>query len=171
VIRSPDRRCPRPATAEFVYSRSVRSYTVSPDDMRPMGTVTAPRRTICSSMPSLRRMLSRAELDEVMRIVRPHMPATAAYRWPLLEAANGCRTWVKRENATPTGAFKVRGGLVSGCRLLARGPVRGLITAKRGNHGQSIAFTGRVHSVPVTVVVPKATARTRTPRWRPGEPR
>jgi threonine dehydratase len=106
-------------------------------------------------VPSLRRMLSRAELDEVMRILRPHVPATPAYRWPLLEAATGCRTWVKHENATPTGAFKVRGGLVYGSHLLAAGPVRGLITATRGNHGQSIAFAGRVHSVPVTVVVPK----------------
>jgi threonine dehydratase len=100
-------------------------------------------------------MLSRGELHEVMRIVRPHVPPTPAYRWPLLEAATGCRTWVKHENATPTGAFKVRGGLVYVSRLLAAGPVRGLITATRGNHGQSIAFAGRAHNVPVTVVVPE----------------
>jgi len=100
-------------------------------------------------------MLSHAELDQATRIVRPHVPATPAYRWPLLEAATGCRTWVKHENATPTGAFKVRGGLVYVSRLLAAGSVRGLITATRGNHGQSIAFAGRAHSVPVTVVVPE----------------
>ncbi len=100
-------------------------------------------------------MISRADLDAAARIVRPHVPVTPAYRWPLLENVTGTPTWVKHENATPTGAFKVRGGLVYLARLLERGPVHGLITATRGNHGQSLAFAGRAHDVPVTVVVPE----------------
>ncbi len=91
-----------------------------------------------------------------MRMVRPHVPVTPAYRWPLLEGVTGAPTWVKHENATPTGAFKVRGGLVYVSRLVAGDhAVRGMITATRGNHGQSVAYAGRAHGVPVTVVVPE----------------
>jgi threonine dehydratase len=97
-----------------------------------------------------------AELDAALRIVRPHVPVTPAYRWPLLEKVTGTPTWVKHENATPTGAFKVRGGLVYVARLLdAERPVRGMITATRGNHGQSLAYAGRAHGIPVTIVVPE----------------
>ena len=101
-------------------------------------------------------MLTRAELDAAVRIVRPHVPVTPAYRWPLLEKVTGTPTWVKHENATPTGAFKVRGGLVYVARLLdAERPVGGMITATRGNHGQSLAYAGRAHGIPVTIVVPE----------------
>lgn len=89
-------------------------------------------------------------------MVREHVPVTPAYRWPLLEAVTGSPTWVKHENGTPTGAFKVRGGLVYVERLVASGrTVRGLTTATRGNHGQSLAFAGRAHGIPVTIVVPE----------------
>ena len=101
-------------------------------------------------------VITRAELDAALRIVRPHVPVTPAYRWPLLEKVTGTRTWVKHENATPTGAFKVRGGLVYVARLLdAERLVRGMITATRGNHGQSLAYAGRAHGIPVTIVVPE----------------
>jgi threonine dehydratase len=101
-------------------------------------------------------MLTQADLDAATAIVRRHVPVTPAYRWPLLEEATGTRTWVKHENATPTGAFKVRGGLVYVERLLASGrQVRGLVCATRGNHGQSIAYAGRAHGLPVTIVVPE----------------
>jgi threonine dehydratase len=101
-------------------------------------------------------VITRAELDAALRIVRPHVPVTPAYRWPLLEKVTGTPTWVKQENATPTGAFKVRGGLVYVARLLdAERPVRGMITATRGNHGQSLAYAGRAHGIPVTIVVPE----------------
>lgn len=101
-------------------------------------------------------MITRSELDEAVRVVRSHVPVTPAYAWPLLEAATGTPTWVKHENATPTGAFKVRGGLVYLHRLQAEGrPVRGLVSATRGNHGQSLAFAGRAHGVSVTIVVPE----------------
>jgi len=101
-------------------------------------------------------VITRAELDAALRIVRPHVPVTPAYRWPVLEKVTGTPTWVKHENATPTGAFKVRGGLVYVARLLdAERPVRGMITATRGNHGQSLAYAGRAHGIPVTIVVPE----------------
>jgi threonine dehydratase len=101
-------------------------------------------------------VITRAELDAAVRIVRPHVPVTPAYRWPLLERLTGTPTWVKHENATPTGAFKVRGGLVYVGRLLeAEHSVRGMITATRGNHGQSLAYAGRAHDIPVTIVVPE----------------
>ena len=101
-------------------------------------------------------MITRAELDAAVRIVRPHVPVTPAYRWPLLEKVTGTPTWVKHENATPIGAFKVRGGLVYVARLLGTGAgVRGMITATRGNHGQSMAYAGRAHGIPVTIVVPE----------------
>ncbi|MGV1009584.1 MAG: threonine dehydratase [Dermatophilaceae bacterium] len=101
-------------------------------------------------------MLSQQDLDEATRIVRAHMPVTPAYRWPLLEEVTGTPTWVKHEDTTPTGAFKVRGGLVFVERLLRSGrPVPGLVAATRGNHGQSVAYAGREHGIPVTIVVPE----------------
>ncbi len=101
-------------------------------------------------------MLTREELDEATRIVRTHVPVTPAYRWPLLEEVTGTPTWVKHENATPTGAFKVRGGLVFVEHLLRSGrAVPGLVAATRGNHGQSVAYAGRQHGIPVTIVVPE----------------
>lgn len=101
-------------------------------------------------------MLTDADLDDAVRIVRAHVPVTPAYRWPLLEELTGTPTWVKHENCTPTGAFKVRGGLVYVDRLLRSGrEVRGLVSATRGNHGQSLAYAGRAHGLPVTIVVPE----------------
>ncbi len=93
-------------------------------------------------------------LDAASAIVREVMPPTPQYAWPLLAARTGAEVWVKHENHTPTGAFKVRGGLVYAAGLRARPEVRGLVTATRGNHGQSIALAGRSVGLPVTIVVP-----------------
>jgi threonine dehydratase len=83
------------------------------------------------------------------------VPVTPTYRWPLLAAELGAEVWVKHENTTPTGAFKVRGGLVLLDRLRREEPdLAGVISATRGNHGQSLAFAGRLHGIPVTIVVP-----------------
>jgi threonine dehydratase len=101
-------------------------------------------------------MLTQADLQDASRIVGAHVPVTPAYRWPLLEDVTGTPTWVKHENATPIGSFKVRGGLVFVDRLLqSSGTVPGLIAATRGNHGQSVAYAGREHGVPATIVVPE----------------
>jgi threonine dehydratase len=83
------------------------------------------------------------------------MPPTPAYAWPLLSERLGATAIVKHENHTPTGAFKVRGGLVYVERLKRERPnVTGLISATRGNHGQSIAYAAGRHRVPVTIFVP-----------------
>ncbi len=113
-------------------------------------------------------MLTQEDLDDAAWIVAAHVPVTPAYRWPLLEQVTGTATWVKHENATPTGAFKVRGGLVFTERLLRRGAgVPGLIAATRGNHGQSVAYAARgnhgqsvayaarEHGLSATIVVPE----------------
>jgi threonine dehydratase len=84
------------------------------------------------------------------------VPPTPAYRWPLLDREVGAQVWVKHENHTPTGAFKVRGGLVYAQRLRTQRPgVSGIISATRGNHGQSLAFAGRAAGLGVTIVVPE----------------
>jgi len=100
-------------------------------------------------------LFDRRQLDEAMDVVHARMPATPQYAWPLLERRAGCRIWVKHENHTPTGAFKLRGGLVYLDDLARRGPCRGIVTATRGNHGQSIPFAARLHGIPVRVYVPR----------------
>lgn len=102
-----------------------------------------------TALPSL------SDLEAAAEIVRGAMPPTPQFSWPLLDAALGTQAWVKHENHTPTGAFKVRGGVVYVQRLAQREPgVRGLIAATRGNHGQSIAYAARRHGMAVTIVVP-----------------
>jgi threonine dehydratase len=82
-------------------------------------------------------------------------PPTPQYAWPLLAARSGAEVWVKHENHTPTGAFKVRGGLVYLDRLKRDRPgVPGVVSATRGNHGQSLAYAGKRAGLPVTIVVP-----------------
>ena len=84
------------------------------------------------------------------------VPRTPAYAWPLLSAEVGAQVWVKHENQTPTGAFKVRGGLVYLDRLCREQPdVTGVVSATRGNHGQSLAYAGARAGVRVVIVVPE----------------
>ncbi|MET3131193.1 threonine dehydratase [Oxalobacteraceae bacterium GrIS 1.11] len=98
---------------------------------------------------------SLAELDAAAATVYAAMPATPQFSWPLLNQALGTEVWVKHENHSPTGAFKVRGGLVYVDALVRRQPeVKGLIAATRGNHGQSIAYAARRHGLHVSIVVP-----------------
>src|ERR1700704_4138648 len=94
------------------------------------------------------------EFAEAQGIVSRHMAPTPQFAWPLLGAHVGAEVWVKHENCTPTGAFKVRGGLVYMDRLVRERPdVRGVVCATRGNHGQSVAFAGKQAGVAVTIVV------------------
>src|SRR5438046_10183622 len=99
-------------------------------------------------------MLAPYDLDGAERIVSAAMRPPPQYVWPLLSAKTGCETWVKHENHTPIGAFKVRGGLVHMHLRKERGETNGVITATRGNHGQSIPFAARREGIPATVVVP-----------------
>jgi threonine dehydratase len=98
---------------------------------------------------------SLVELEAAARLVYRALPPTPQFAWPLLAARLGCEVWVKHENHTPTGAFKVRGGLVYFARLQEREPeLGGVVSATRGNHGQSIAYAARRHGVAATIVVP-----------------
>ena len=95
-------------------------------------------------------------LEQAAAAVYGVMPPTPQYAWPLLARELGCEVWVKHENHTPAGAFKVRGGLVLLDRMAREGNLPpGMVTATRGNHGQSVPFAARRHGVPVTVVVPE----------------
>jgi threonine dehydratase len=101
-----------------------------------------------------------ADIEAAARIVHAHMPPTSQYCWPLLCEALGTEVWVKHENQTPVGAFKIRGGLVHFARLAERGALPGgVISATRGNHGQSVGFAARLHGIPATIVVPHGNSR------------
>jgi threonine dehydratase len=100
-------------------------------------------------------MFTLTELEDVIPLVRASVPPTPQYAWPLLKAQTGVEVVVKHENHTPIGAFKVRGGIVYFDRLKREWPqVQGIVTATRGNHGQSLAFAGARAGVAVTIVVP-----------------
>jgi threonine dehydratase len=101
-------------------------------------------------------MYTREAIQTAQSIVRAAMPATPQQRWPLLDEHLGAQVWVKHENHTPVGAFKMRGGLVYFDALLQREPhCTGVISATRGNHGQSVAFAAKRHGMAVTIVVPR----------------
>jgi threonine dehydratase len=100
-------------------------------------------------------MFNLGELEAAQQIVHAAMPATSAHEWPLLAERLGTRVVVKHENHTPTGAFKVRGGLIYLDRLKRERPgTAGIISATTGNHGQSLAFASRRYKLPVTIYVP-----------------
>lgn len=99
------------------------------------------------------------ELREAARSVHAIMQPTPQYAWPRLAEATGCPVWVKHENHTPTGAFKVRGGIVYMETLRRNGrPIKGVVTATRGNHGQSVAFSAVRNGIPATIFVPRGNA-------------
>jgi len=100
-------------------------------------------------------MFTLPELEAALSLVHESFPGTPQYAWPLLAERCGAEVWVKHENHTPTGAFKLRGGLIYAERLKRERPrVCGIVSATRGNHGQSLAWAGRRYGVAVTVVVP-----------------
>jgi threonine dehydratase len=96
-----------------------------------------------------------SQIEDAARVVGTVMRPTAEIQWPLLSARCHAEVWVKHENHTPVGAFKLRGGIVY-MGALARAPRRatGVIAATRGNHGQSIAYAAHRHGFTATIVVP-----------------
>jgi threonine dehydratase len=97
-----------------------------------------------------------ADLDAAAEQVYEYMLPSAQINWPLLSQRCGCEVWVKHENHNPTGAFKVRGGITYLSSLLRREPgLRGVVTATRGNHGQSVAHAAGLHGIRAVVVVPE----------------
>ena len=112
-------------------------------------------------------------LQAAARSVLALMPPTPQYRWPQLEAAfalrpgDGTELWLKHENHSPVGAFKIRGGIVYFDRLAAAGQLpAGVVSATRGNHGQSIAFAAARHAVPALIVVPRGNSREKNAAMR-----
>ena len=100
-------------------------------------------------------MFTLSDLEGAQRLIHTSFPATPQYAWPLLARRLGAEVWVKHENHTPTGAFKVRGGLVYAERLRRERPeIAGIVSATRGNHGQSLAYAGLRFGLVVTIVVP-----------------
>jgi len=87
--------------------------------------------------------------------IKPYLAPTPFYHYPALDALTGAEVYVKHENHQPVGAFKVRGGINLVSRLTAEERARGLIAASTGNHGQSIAYAGRLFGAQVTIVVPE----------------
>jgi threonine dehydratase len=105
------------------------------------------------SAPNL--LFSLAELEAAAQLVHRTTTPTPQYAWPRLAERTGCEVWVKHENHTPTCAFKVRGGIVYMDNLKRSGAkVTGVISATRGNHGQSIAFSASRAGIPATIYVP-----------------
>jgi threonine dehydratase len=104
---------------------------------------------------SLNRAAELRRLRAAASVVNAVIPPTPQYCWPLLSQAMGAAVWVKHENHTEVGAFKVRGGLTYLHALRRREPeLRGVIAATRGNHGQSIALAARQNGMTATIVVP-----------------
>jgi threonine dehydratase len=100
--------------------------------------------------------LTRDDIEQAAHHVYQVMPATAQYAWPLLAERLGCTVWVKHENHTPTGAFKVRGGITFMHWLKRTHPdVKGIVTATRGNHGQSLALAAGALGLRALIVVPQ----------------
>ena len=107
------------------------------------------------------------DIEQAAAVIRPWCPPTPQYAWPLLAERAGCEVWVKHENHTRTGAFKLRGGLHYLHQLKASGRAcAGLIAATRGNHGQSIGLAGRAFGLPVTIVVPHGNSREKNAAMR-----
>ena len=106
------------------------------------------------SMPN--PLFDLAELESAAQLVHRTVPPTLQYAWPLLAKRTGCEVWVKHENHTPACAFKVRGGIAYMDNLKrSRATVTGVISATRGNHGQSIAFSASRAAIPATIYVPR----------------
>lgn len=97
-----------------------------------------------------------SDIEAAAQVVYREFQATPQYRWALLSERLGTHCWVKHENHTPVGAFKIRGGLTYFEQLRQRGALpREVISATRGNHGQSIGWAARAHGVACRIVVPR----------------
>ena len=100
------------------------------------------------------------EIEDAAKIVYSAMPATPQYCWPMLCERLGTETWVKHENHTPVGAFKIRGGLVYFAALAsAKSRLKGVVSATRGNHGQSVGLAARRYGIAATIVVPHGNSK------------
>src|SRR5215469_11686045 len=106
------------------------------------------------------KLPSLEEFEEAQQLVYRYMPPTPQYTWPLLNERLGAEAWVKHENHSPVGAFKIRGALVYMDWLKQTRPnVSGVIAATRGNHGQGVAMAARLMGVKAVIVVPHGNSK------------
>jgi threonine dehydratase len=111
--------------------------------------------------------LTRRQLEDGARLVHASVPPTPQLSWPLLNELSGTEVWVKHENHTAIGAFKLRGGLTLIEQLRRENPrLRGVISATRGNHGQSVAFAARRHGIRSVIVVPHGNSKEKNAAMR-----
>jgi threonine dehydratase len=105
-------------------------------------------------------LFDKTALEDAAQLVSAQMLPTPQYVWPLINEAVGTEVWVKHENHTPTGAFKVRGGITFMDWLVRSHPeVRGICTATRGNHGQSQARAATAAGLSAKVYVPHGNSK------------
>ena len=108
-----------------------------------------------------------SDVEAAARLVHASVPPTPQHRWPLLAEATGAEVWVKHENHTPTGAFKVRGGVTFVDWLRREHPdAPGVVTATRGNHGQSQARAARAAGLRCVVYAPRGNSREKNAAMR-----
>src|SRR5579872_3506081 len=95
------------------------------------------------------------QVREAQAVVYRFMPPTPQYSWPLINERLGCETWIKHENHTPVGAFKIRGALLYMDWLRHTiTDVKGVVAATRGNHGQGVAMAARMNGLKCVIIVP-----------------
>ncbi len=112
-------------------------------------------------------MFTLPELEAAAEVVGRHMPPTPQHNWPLLSRRAGCEVFVKHENHTPIGAFKVRGGITYMNELRQSGAkIGGVITATRGNHGQSVARAATAVGLKSVILVPHGNSREKNAAMR-----
>ncbi len=112
-------------------------------------------------------MLTLHEIEAAAQVVYREFQATPQYRWALSSQRLGTHCWIKHENHTPVGAFKLRGGLTYFDALASSGTLPAeVISATRGNHGQSMGWAARAHGVPCTIVVPHGNSREKNAAMR-----
>jgi threonine dehydratase len=103
---------------------------------------------------------SLAQIRDAQTVVYRHMPPTPQYTWPLVNQRLGTEAWIKHENHTPVGAFKLRGALVYMDWLKQTHPgVAGVVAATRGNHGQGVGMAARLAGLRAVIVVPHGNSK------------
>ena len=103
-------------------------------------------------------MLTRPTIADILsarRVIGPYVTRTPLRYYPSLSAIMDAEVYLKHENYQVTGAFKVRGGINLVSRLSEEDKAKGIISASTGNHGQSIAYAGRLFGVRAIIVVPE----------------
>ena len=112
-------------------------------------------------------MLNLQDIENAAQVVYRSFQATPQYCWGLSSQRLGADCWVKHENHTPVGAFKIRGGLTYFEALRASGPLPAeVVSATRGNHGQSMGWAARAHGVACTIVVPRGNSQEKNAAMR-----